>query len=103
MVKYDGTVRNSLGDIVQFCYGEDGMDACFVEPQIFDTLQLSNEDFDNKYMIELPKESKDGIENIDDKPRKSFEQSVKDKILSEYNQLKEDRKMLQTFIFPNGD
>ncbi len=26
MVKYDGTVRNSLGHVVQFAYGEDGMD-----------------------------------------------------------------------------
>ncbi|KAK8669698.1 hypothetical protein V6N13_107122 [Hibiscus sabdariffa] len=25
MVKYDGTVRNSLGDVIQFLYGEDGM------------------------------------------------------------------------------
>ncbi|CAZ85129.1 unnamed protein product [Tuber melanosporum] len=26
MAKYDGTVRNSLGDIIQFIYGEDGLD-----------------------------------------------------------------------------
>jgi len=25
-IEYDGTVRNSMGDIVQFCYGEDGVD-----------------------------------------------------------------------------
>src|ERR1700688_1169808 len=28
MVRYDTTVRNSLGEIVQLLYGEDGMDAC---------------------------------------------------------------------------
>src|ERR1700733_3561646 len=33
MIKYDGTVRNSLGDIIQFSYGEDGLDAVAVEPQ----------------------------------------------------------------------
>ncbi|GMH06584.1 hypothetical protein Nepgr_008424 [Nepenthes gracilis] len=27
MVKYEGTVRNSLGCVIQFLYGEDGMDA----------------------------------------------------------------------------
>ncbi|KAK7288487.1 hypothetical protein RIF29_01947 [Crotalaria pallida] len=27
MCKYDGTVRNSLGDVIPFLYGEDGMDA----------------------------------------------------------------------------
>ncbi|MFP3985308.1 MAG: DNA-directed RNA polymerase subunit A' [Candidatus Bathyarchaeia archaeon] len=25
-IEYDGTVRNSIGDIIQFCYGEDGVD-----------------------------------------------------------------------------
>ena len=31
MVKYDGTVRNSLGEVLQFLYGEDGMDAVALE------------------------------------------------------------------------
>jgi DNA-directed RNA polymerase II subunit RPB1 len=30
MVKYDGTVRNSLGDVIQFLYGEDGMDVVWI-------------------------------------------------------------------------
>jgi len=34
MVKYDGTVRNSLGEVVQFLYGEDGLDATSVEKQV---------------------------------------------------------------------
>jgi DNA-directed RNA polymerase II subunit RPB1 len=33
MVKYDGTVRNSSGTVIQFLYGEDGMDATFLEQQ----------------------------------------------------------------------
>lgn len=32
-VGYDGTVRNSAGSIVQFLYGEDGMDAVSIEAQ----------------------------------------------------------------------
>ena len=31
MVKYDGTIRNSLGEVLQFLYGEDGMDAVALE------------------------------------------------------------------------
>ena len=31
MVKYDGTVRNSGGEVLQFLYGEDGMDAVALE------------------------------------------------------------------------
>eukprot|EP00004_Rigifila_ramosa_P010589 TRINITY_DN224_c0_g1_i4.p1 TRINITY_DN224_c0_g1~~TRINITY_DN224_c0_g1_i4.p1 ORF type:complete len:1755 (+),score=386.55 TRINITY_DN224_c0_g1_i4:589-5265(+) len=33
MVKYDGTVRNSSGHIVQFVYGEDGLDGAKLESQ----------------------------------------------------------------------
>jgi DNA-directed RNA polymerase beta' subunit len=33
-VRYDGTVRNSCGDVLQFVYGEDGMDASCVESQV---------------------------------------------------------------------
>jgi len=33
MVLYDGTVRNAVGEVLQFCYGEDGMDGSRVEGQ----------------------------------------------------------------------
>lgn len=33
MVAYDGTVRNAVGEIVQFLYGEDGMDPTQLEKQ----------------------------------------------------------------------
>jgi hypothetical protein len=32
-VRHGGTVRNSQGDVVQFLYGEDGMDAVRIEEQ----------------------------------------------------------------------
>ena len=32
--RYDGTVRNSSGDVMQFVYGEDGMDGSRVESQV---------------------------------------------------------------------
>ncbi|PKK78623.1 DNA-directed RNA polymerase II subunit RPB1 [Rhizophagus irregularis] len=120
MVKYDGTVRNSLGDILQFCYGEDGMDACFVESQNIDSLPLSDDAFDKKYLVELPKpedkekekEEKE-MENREEKKKQELEQEkvkikshdeiVKEKIRAEYEQLKTDRFLLQTFIFPKGD
>lgn len=49
MVRYDGTVRNSRNDIVQFLYGEDGMDGAFVEMQQFDILNLSVGQFEDMY------------------------------------------------------
>ncbi|EMC99073.1 hypothetical protein BAUCODRAFT_85149 [Baudoinia panamericana UAMH 10762] len=53
MVKYDGTVRNSMGDIVQFIYGEDGLDAMCIEPQTLDIITASAAAFDKKYKIDI--------------------------------------------------
>ncbi|KAG9136952.1 hypothetical protein Leryth_013806 [Lithospermum erythrorhizon] len=53
MVKYDGTVRNSLGDVIQFLYGEDGMDAVWIESQPLESLKLKKDDFERKYKYEI--------------------------------------------------
>lgn len=53
MVKYDGTVRNSLGDILQFIYGEDGLDAMIIEPQTVDIISASDSAFEKKYKIDV--------------------------------------------------
>ncbi|KQK11890.1 hypothetical protein BRADI_1g00350v3 [Brachypodium distachyon] len=57
MVKYDSTVRNSLGDVIQFLYGEDGMDAVWIELQILDSLKMKKSGFDNVYRYELDDEN----------------------------------------------
>jgi DNA-directed RNA polymerase II subunit RPB1 len=57
MVKYDGTVRNSLGDVIQFLYGEDGMDAVWIEEQKLDSLQMKKDDFDNRFRYKLDDEN----------------------------------------------
>ncbi len=36
---YDGTVRNSVGDVIQFLYGEDGMDGAAIEGQQMEHLR----------------------------------------------------------------
>ncbi|RYY36280.1 hypothetical protein EON62_01855, partial [archaeon] len=41
MVRYDGTVRNSGNEIIQFLYGEDGMDGRWIEDNVFPTVDLS--------------------------------------------------------------
>ena len=40
IIRYDGTVRTAVGSIVQFLYGEDGMDGIRIEGQGFDHLKL---------------------------------------------------------------
>lgn len=53
MVKYDGTIRNSLGDILQFIYGEDGLDAVYIENQKLDIISMSNQAFERKYRVDV--------------------------------------------------
>jgi DNA-directed RNA polymerase II subunit RPB1 len=53
MIKYDATVRNSLGDIIQFAYGEDGMDGVYIEKQKLDSVKMDDERFKRTYQLEL--------------------------------------------------
>ena len=49
MIKYDGTVRNSLDQVMQFLYGEDGMAGEYIEDQRFETLNMSDKDLEKNY------------------------------------------------------
>ncbi|KAF2716271.1 beta and beta-prime subunits of DNA dependent RNA-polymerase [Polychaeton citri CBS 116435] len=51
--RYDGTVRNSLGDIVQFVYGEDGLDAVYIEGQKVDFINSGHKAFEKKFRIDV--------------------------------------------------
>ena len=53
MVYYDGTVRNSRGQIVQFLYGEDGMDSRWIEDQSIPTLHMKLRDMTRVYRWDL--------------------------------------------------
>ena len=50
-VNYDMTVRNANGNIIQFLYGDDGMDACKVESQIISTIDMDIDTIHREYMI----------------------------------------------------
>lgn len=52
MARYDGTLRTSGGQIVQFLYGEDGMDAVWIERQSFDSLTLNKRQFEERYLLQ---------------------------------------------------
>ena len=115
MVKYDGTVRNSLGHVIQFCYGEDGMDACFVEKQRLDSVKLSNVQFEKKYLVDLTDKSRGfksgaldysvykGIEEADTEAAKRGDPDLQTLLEQEFKQLETDRHLLRTYIFTEGD
>ena len=59
MSKYDGTVRNSLGDVVQFVYGEDGLDGVHIENQRVDIITCSDHQFQKKFRVDVTDERPD--------------------------------------------
>mmetsp|Transcript_37156 Transcript_37156/g.54662 ORF Transcript_37156/g.54662 Transcript_37156/m.54662 type:complete len:1762 (+) Transcript_37156:503-5788(+) len=53
MARYDGTLRTSGGNIVQFLYGEDGMDAVYIERQEFTSLTYAKAEFAQHYVLNV--------------------------------------------------
>ena len=52
-VHYDATVRNSLGEIIQFVYGEDGMDGCYIEKQKIDSYFMDDQQLRDKFYLDV--------------------------------------------------
>ena len=81
MVNYDGTVRNSTGNIIQFIYGEDGMAAEYIEDQKFETLKMNDDKLKENYKL---------FDNVNDKINylsQYLEGTVIDSIRNDINQL----------------
>ncbi|KAF8124243.1 RNA polymerase II largest subunit [Boletus edulis] len=102
MVCYDGTMRNSLGDLIQFIYGEDGMDSAFIEQQKIETFVMLDREFEHNYQVGVTDKGGflPGVLQI------SIDDSLLElqaKLDEEYAQLVEDRHGLRAFIFPCSD
>jgi DNA-directed RNA polymerase II subunit RPB1 len=100
MVKYDTTVRNSLGDVIQFLYGEDGMDGQTVEEQRLESLKMNNREVEKSFRMKIeemePYLDSEIIEDIKNSPH------AKEKIDKEYRRILKDRKLLREEIIPSG-
>ncbi|OWF51528.1 DNA-directed RNA polymerase II subunit RPB1-like [Mizuhopecten yessoensis] len=103
MVKYDGTIRNQVEQLVQLTYGEDGLDGCGVEFQALPTLKPSHKSFEKKFKFDASNErnmrkclTEDIIKEL------IGDASAISELEKEWDQLKEDRDVLRK-IFPMGD
>jgi DNA-directed RNA polymerase II subunit RPB1 len=66
-VDYYNKVVNSGGQIIQFLYGDDGIDPVYVERQKFKTMLLSLKEIDEKYDVKKStKKSKEQLQQIKD-------------------------------------
>lgn len=99
-VSYDMTVRNANGAIVQFLYGEDGMDAVKIEHQPLPYIMMTPDELENNYLISV----KDDLSIIlDEDTFKSFKSSNWEKPLEDhFKHLCEDREFVIRKLF-NGE
>lgn len=103
MVCYDGTVRNSLGDLIQFIYGEDGMDGAFIEKQNIDTFSLNNNQFEHNYRVDVTDPMGGFLPGVLQVGLDDSSSELQALLDEEYKQLLEDRELLRKFIFPRSD
>ncbi|KAH8259040.1 hypothetical protein KR038_002537 [Drosophila bunnanda] len=103
MVNYDGTVRNSVGQLIQLRYGEDGLCGELVEFQNLPTVKLSNKAFEKRFKFDWSNErymrkvfNDDVIKEVTDSSEAIQE------LEAEWDHLVSDRDSLRQ-IFPNGD
>lgn len=107
MVKYDSTVRDSHGNIIQFLYGEDGMAGEYVEPQKLELPGLSDEEFKARYqfltetedLAEKVAEARDRIsdeviQRINNFSEQEFTETVRE-LRAEYHWLLEKKQYLK--------
>lgn len=104
MARYDGTLRTSGGQIVQFLYGEDGMDAVWIERQSFDSLRMNKRALEARYLLQsddpdfgyysqnIPFLEAEIIEDCRHNPE------VQQMLDSEFEALREDQRMLRTVM-----
>ena len=94
MIKYDGTVRNSSNQVVQFAYGDDGFDPCYMEKQRIDLVDVPDAKYKSQLYFNLQrimsyKLPQDVVQELLHHPAavRAFE--------SEYDKLLEDRDTLK--------
>lgn len=94
---YDGTVRNSLGDIIQFIYGEDGLDGTAIEKQRVDHMNMSNQAFDKRFRLDVMDEasSSSALEALEYGREMASDPMVQQLLDQEYEQLLADRQLVR--------
>ncbi|KAH8883867.1 beta and beta-prime subunits of DNA dependent RNA-polymerase [Thozetella sp. PMI_491] len=95
--QYDGTVRNSLGDIIQFVYGEDGLDAIHIEEQRMDHVNTSTSAFEQRYRLDVMDEERSAsdLAKLEYGKEMASDPAVQELLDLEYEQLLADRKAVR--------
>lgn len=102
-VTYDGTVRNSNGQVIQLRYGEDGLDGACVEKQEISTIKPNNKDFMHRFRFDATNErhlrrvfTEEVVRDLMNNPSSLSE------VEQEFERLRKDREELRK-LFPTGE
>lgn len=103
VIKYDGTVRNSGGDVVQFLYGEDGMDGTRIESQKIEHLKFDQKALKERFYFDL-----DSDKDPDWLPpalanELRTSQEAREILTKEYKTILDDLTVLRSEVFKSGD
>ncbi|KAM7540246.1 hypothetical protein Aperf_G00000031103 [Anoplocephala perfoliata] len=99
MVKYDGTVRNQINQLIQLRYGEDGLDAAHVEAQRLPTFKVSDAAFERNFRFDLNNDRALRRCISDDLLRSlATDQDTQAELEAEWEALCKDRQVLRSVI-----
>jgi len=98
-VEFDYTVRSSNGSIVQFLYGEDGVDPCKIEKQKLVTMCMDFNTMDKKYNMSL---SEDWSVKLSPEAFKTFSQYshefIEGRFDAYFKQLLDDKRYMIQYV-----
>jgi len=97
-IYYDNTVRSATGSIIQFIYGEDGMDGCKIETQIIPTINMDILQIEQEYHL---RESDKLKLFTTDATYKSITPNTYKRCNEHFKNLLEDKEFLIKYIFNN--
>ncbi|KAL7062007.1 hypothetical protein AAHC03_0413 [Spirometra sp. Aus1] len=99
MVKYDGTVRNQINQLIQLRYGEDGLDAAHVEFQRLPSFKPSDAAFEHNFRFDVNNERALRRCMPDDMVRSlATDPETQAELDAEWATLCADRKLLRSII-----
>jgi DNA-directed RNA polymerase II subunit RPB1 len=95
-VYYDNTVRTAIGSIIQYIYGEDGMDGCKIELQIINTIDKNTFEIDQEYHL---KQSDNVALHMTAEAFNTITAATYNRCTKHYEDMVDDKEFLITKIF----
>lgn len=116
MIQYDGTVRDSYGNVIQFVYGDDGMAGEFIEQQGFEIIGISDRELRKRCFFEIDEGKEDlgfedainryygdGLLNAEVRESLLKNPNAGALLYEEYNNLLQMRAKVREYFSPNEE